>query len=264
MALFAASNGKKNQSEHQNNTFLAMVPLRDPVLPDVQTLRKRLKAQWRDKPHFDAFEVQNEIITFHAGPAFGAIALMRAPIPAGDLDAASKVSIAWPEAPERLKGHTAHLICTVSGPVEKKVAAYLLTKVAAAVCMEAPALGVYWGAATLVHDPVAFASQAKEMSTDVLPLYLWIRFAVAREAGRTTMRTEGMRSLGFMEMEIVGSSRTPEEVVGFAFNICHYLLDNGPVLGDGETIGLSADEKVPVQHTGSFLNPQEKVYKLAY
>ncbi len=266
MTITVASdqNGKRGKGEHQNSVFLAMVALSGPVVPDVRTLKARLRSLWSDGPRFEELKVDGEVISFEIGPAVGGIGLIRAPIPEGDLQAACEVSLEWPEAAERLKEHRAHLICTVSGPVEKKTAAYFLTKLVAALCVEVPAVGVYWGAATLVHDPVVFASQASEMSLEILPLYLWIRFAVAAQGDTATLRTVGMRSLGFMELEIVGSSRSAEEIVGFAFNVCHYLLDNGPVLGDGQTIGMSAEEKVPVRHTASFLDPDEKVYRLAY
>jgi len=159
--------------------------------------------------------------------------------------------------------HKAHLICNVSGPIEKKMAAYQLTKVVAATCLLTPALGVYWGAAGLMHDPEPFVGMATEMTRDGLPLYLWLQFIVGRSQDGVGVRTIGMASLGFMEIEVVDSALPAKEVGGFVFNIAHFLLDHGPVLKDGDTIGLSAEQKILVRHLPSTVNESEKVYRLS-
>ena len=241
-----------------------MVALSESYIPKISDLENQLLVNWPDPPHFTKFKEMHETIGFEVGPAVGAVGLIREPIPEGEIQAANKPAITWPDAGERMAVQKAHLICTIAGQVEKQTAAFLLTKIVAAVCVVAPAVEVYWGAATVVHSPEVFVAQAREMTEEVLPLYLWIQFAVSVREEKTTLRTHGMASLGFMEMEIVESSHPPVEVVGFAFNICHYLLDNGPILGDGQTIGMSATQKVPVRHTESILNPNERVYRLEY
>jgi hypothetical protein len=101
------------------------------------------------------------------------------------------------------------------------------------------------------------------MSEDYYPLYLWIDFRVIPAShGKWTLFTTGMGALGFLEIEVVETPRGPKEVVGFAFNIAHYLLDHGPILKHGDTIGLSATQKVGVTHTQSILEQRGKVYRL--
>jgi hypothetical protein len=240
-----------------------MVALAEPRLPDAKGVDSILGKQWPQKPRFSGFRRDGDVLSVEVGAAFGAISLMPVPIPAGDIRAACAASLAWPESESTLQKHTAHLICVVKGPVEPKTAAFQLTKLVAAVCQTSPALGVYWGSATMVHAPEVFVGQAREMTEDILPLYLWIQFAASARDGKVTLWTHGMWSLGFMELEVVESARQAEDVARFTFNIAHYLLDHGPVLGDGHTIGLSAQEQVLVRHCASTVEPERMVYRLS-
>lgn len=260
----SGSNKKSALDTSNNNVCLAMVTLSEPWLPSIQQLEQRLKGQEIAQSRFSNFSVEGSTIGFDVGSGFGAIALVPVPLPKEELEQACAMSVAWPEALEVLADHKAHLICTVAGPVTKKAAAMFLTALVAAIGTESPATGVYWGGATLVHSPEMFVGEAESMSDEVLPLYLWIQFPLIQSAEKTSLRTEGMASLGFMEIEIVNSSKSPEDVISFAYNICHYLLDNGPVLKDGETIGMSETEKIRVSHRTSILNPHETVYNLAF
>ncbi len=256
--------GKGKRAEREPATAMAMVALAEPRLPDAKQLSETLRRDWPQKPRFGEFRRDGDILGFEAGAAFGAVSLTPAPIPAEDIRLACAASPAWPESHTALQKHTAHLICVVKGPVEKKLAAFQLTKLVAGICQQRGVLGVYWCSASMVHAPEPFVGQAEEMTEDRLPLYLWLQFPFSISDGKVTLRTCGMAALGFMELEVVDSKREVEDVAKFTFNIAHYLLDHGPVLGDGQTIGMSADEKVLVRHCASGVDPQRKAYRLCY
>jgi hypothetical protein len=243
---------------------MAMVALRRPALPDPAALASVLRQRWSDKPRFGRFKREDQTLQCAIGEAAAVIGLIPMPIPSDDIEAACLASLAWPEARTSLESHTAHLICSVGGLVEKKVAAFQLTKLVAAVVEATGAAGVYWGAATMVHSPEMFIEQAEGMTAEFLPLYLWIHFGLAGGAGKVSLRTKGMSSLGFMEIEIIDSEHSTEDLVGFAFNTAHYLLDYGPILADGHTFGMSADQKVLVRHVPSTVDENETVYRLHY
>ncbi|WP_414639328.1 DUF4261 domain-containing protein [Archangium sp.] len=40
------------------------------------------------------------------------------------------------------------------------------------------------------------------------------------------------------------------------------MFDHGPVLNDGDTIGLSADERLRIRHLPSAVDPSRKVYRI--
>jgi hypothetical protein len=100
-------------------------------------------------------------------------------------------------------------------------------------------------------------------SLENLPLYLWIDFRCYPESKSAyTLFTTGLKSLGFMEIEIFKSRCAPSELVDAAFNVAHYLLDKGPILKDGDTIGTRVDECIRITHVKSFLERSETVYRL--
>ena len=59
--------------------------------------------------------------------------------------------------------------------------------------------------------------------------------------------TSGMRFFGKQEMEILGSSYEPDEVLSFMYTICEYVIVEDIELKDGETIGFSEDQKLPIK-----------------
>ena len=73
-----------------------------------------------------------------------------------------------------------------------------------------------------------------------------------------------MKSLGFMEIEIRDSTESADDTVGLAFNIAHYLLDSGPILKDGDTIGLSAEQRLKISHTKVPLHASDEVLQLSH
>ncbi len=244
--------------------FMAMVALRQPALPDPAVLSSVLRQRWSDKPRFGRIKREDQTLLCDIGEAAAVIGLIPMPISSGDIEPACSASLAWPEARTSLENHTAHLICSVAGVIEKKVAAFHLTKLVAAVVEVTQAAGVYWGAATMVHSPEMFVEQAAEMTTEYLPLHLWIHFGVAAAAGKVSLRTKGMSALGFMDIEIIDSEHSIEDTVDFAFNTAHYLLDYGPILAGGHTFGMSPDQKVLVRHVPSVVDEDETVYRLHY
>lgn len=263
MRILDAFRRRENKPKHV--VFVAMIALTTPQWPGAKELTKALHQYGPDMPETADVEEANESMTFNIGPAIGSVMLISAPIPQGDIDAACTASaITWPVARQELQKHTAHLICSIVGPVEKKTAAYYLTKLVAATAKTVPAVGIYWGAAGMVHATVPFIEQAEGMSTEYLPLYLWINFALAGEDHKFSLRTFGMASLGFMEIEIVDSPKPVEEIVNMAFNVAHYLLDNGPVLADGDTFGFTESQKLKIRHVQSIVKPDEKIYRLYF
>lgn len=246
----------------ESSMALAMIVLSEPVLPDLSALERALQRQWPEKPRFKRVEPRGEIISFQVGDAIGFISLMPALLPEAELDRAQEFSATWVGSRETLRAQRAHLLCTMSGSIEKKQAAFYLTRFIATISGLVPCLGIYWGAAGLIHSREIFVQMAEGMTEDLLPLYLWIRFAGSQKDGRIDLRTRGMAALGFMEMEIVGAEHAADEVVNIAFNACHYLLDYGLVLKDGDTFGLSEDQKILVQHAPSAFGEPGVVYRL--
>jgi hypothetical protein len=200
------------------------------------------------------------------GDGLALAALMPVPIPWSDLDAPARAAEAyWPEAAAALTGHEAHAIVTAQLPGADAIelALFLTQAIAAVTAAADAAVGVYWGDGAVVQQPAAFVAQARQMSREYLPLYLWLGFYGHRAPdGRLSLATHGMGAFALMDVEVVGGPRTAHVMLDRAFNAAHYLLDHGPVLRDNDTFGLSAEERILVRHAPSMTDPSRTVYRL--
>lgn len=249
-----------------NSLALSMVAIQEPAAPASDRLFAELKKRWPDAPQPGDVEQKKNVLSFRLDDATAAVALMEAPIPWGDLEGPCASAWYWPKAVEAMKAHRAHLIVTLGGgrrtPIDRCL---LLTALTAAVTATSDAAGVYWSAGSVVQSPRAFLELAGQMSQDALPLRLWIDFRLVRErTGMHSLFTTGMQAFGHMELEVPKSRQRPEAIFDFAFNAAHYLLDRGPVLKDGDTIGTSPEQKVRVRHVSSRWGHPGKILSLAF
>jgi hypothetical protein len=248
----------------QRNLWLAMVALeRASPVPEGAFLAF-LQDNWKDLPHAKNVRQEGKTLSFELGDALVTLSLMPGPIPWGDLEGPARAAWHWPEARERLEAHQAHVIVVVRAPGMNRITSgLLLTRVVAAVAATTVASGIYWGEGPVVNAPDDFIEEARRTSLERLPLYLWLNFHLERQRdGSFTLYTSGMRTFGFMELEMVASREKPATLVDRAFNFAHYLLDHGPVLKDGDTIGLSAHERLLIRHLPSVVDPSRKVYRI--
>lgn len=59
-----------------------------------------------------------------------------------------------------------------------------------------------------------------------------------------------MRSFGYDEMEVLNSGASLQELADLLSSIASYVITEGMVLNDGETIGFSAEQKLPITKSG--------------
>jgi hypothetical protein len=211
-------------------------------------------------------DVHDGTLSFQAAGEIGAIALMPAPYPWSDLEGPCETSWMWPEETPAttVRAAKTHLLITVIGGTDDGISRrLLLTQMAADVAASGDVLGIYWPEATLVHFPPVFIEMAKSASDEAPPLLLWIDFRVfANEDGTMGLFTTGMQSIGHMELEIPRITMQPGELREWAMNIAAYLLDNGPVLKDGNTIGATAEAQLRITHADSMLGREEKAIRM--
>ncbi len=208
------------------------------------------------------------VFGFNLGGELFALVLIPAPYPARDLEGPIATSRLWPPEPpiETVKQHRTHLLITMTGgardPVQRRL---LLTAVTALGAKQPGVMAVYWAEATQVVFPPLFVDMAEEFNTaEAPPLHLWVDLRVFRnEDGTTGCFTTGLPWLGHMEIEIPRTEMQPRELNDWLMNIIIYLLENGPVLEDGQTIGTTAEERVPIRHCASIFGHRGKVIRLA-
>jgi hypothetical protein len=192
---------------------------------------------------------------------------MPAPYPARDLEGPIATSRMWPPKPpiESVKKHRSHLLVTMIGgaadPVRRRL---ILTAVTALAAKQPGVMAVYWPESTLVVFPPLFVDMAEQFHTpESPPLHLWVDLRVFRnDDGTTGGFTTGLSWLGHMEIEVPRTEMQPRELNDWLMNIIFYMLENGPVLKDGQTIGATAEQNVLIRHCPSSFGHAGKVIRL--
>jgi hypothetical protein len=246
--------------------MISMVPLKEESMPAVDDVTAFLASNWEGLSVPTEAEDGDQSISFKLDGALVVVATMPAPIPWSQLEGPCATSILWPDAEEELKGHKAHLIVTVAGELEPLEIATILTQVTAAAlsaCSEA--IGVYWGNATLVIPSPVFHDFAVEMLPESFPIPIWIDMRGGmNEKILTSGFTAGMEALGHMEFETNNASDSVGGLRERLFGLAAYVLENGPVIQDGNTVGEDRNERINVVYSGSEFGHEGKVMRLDY
>lgn len=200
-------------------------------------------------------EMGEKGLTFELGDDLVAISHMPAAYPSAEMIRHAEQSWLFKgESVEGLKGHGSFTIVAIMKGRSSRVNRLLTaTQLTALVGSGRDVLAVYWASAELVVLPEVFVNFAREFrSAEAPPVYLWVNMRCGGNAdGSTVLATKGMVSLGHMEIEIPSIRKSPGELREWLVNIVMYLIEKGPVLLDGQTIGPDKDSEMRIRHLPS-------------
>lgn len=187
------------------------------------------------------------VLSIEGGEAY----LMTVPIglPRADFEAACARSWHWPGASAALAEHHAHAIVTVTSKkgTSRLEQALRLSRVVAAVAASENAAAVYWGAAGVVHEPADFIDEVASVSSEYVPVMLWVSLEPFVHKGRKHMATRGLEALGHAEVEAELEGPRADRLLEFLPDLIAFVVTSGEKLEDGHTIGGSAEEKFRVR-----------------
>ena len=237
-------------SQNTNNTgggFVGFVLLSTPEF-DVKKFRTVLKEDWGIECPEDCENPRSEgtAIVFGADGMMATVGLMETKVPNGEAEYwANSNFMTREKSVAAAKNHKAHLLVAVLGknsvPLE---AGKLFVKVASACLKASNALGIYdCGTVWLPED---FIQSAMVMKEGEIPLTALVFVGLYQNEKGVSSWTNGLRSFGKEELEIINSSQSPAEVYDLMLNISSYLVKEGAVLRHGETLGFSAEQKLPI------------------
>jgi len=252
------------RAEPEQLMVLAMVALPEAGWPDPANLAASLARHFQDGPPLRHTDSQDNSMVFDYGGLMAFVSLMPAPIPWGDLEFPCACNPFWPEATEKMQAHTAHFVVVLNGLSTPRTIRIHLTRLVAAILGCHPCTGVYWGEALLVHSPEAFLEMAPLVTMDAgLPANLWINFQLVPNPDNTvSLLTMGMSAFGLMEIEVLNSEKEPVEIFARAADLAAYLITQGPVICDGDTMGQDATERIMVWHRASAFLDRKQVYQV--
>lgn len=76
--------------------------------------------------------------------------------------------------------------------------------------------------------------------------------------------TLGLSDFGLMELEASDAHEPPNELMARLTSLAEYLIENGPVIKNGDTVGEDAQEKIRVAYKESAFRPMQQVMRLVY
>lgn len=216
---------------------------------------------------FDTRSDEHELgaMTFAIDGMQGALVVVPAPIPADELEGPVATSWLWPDAVQQIDRVNAHVVTWVSGPGRPLDAHRHLTRLVSAVLRATDGIGVYWGTAAHVVRADVFDGIAHQSAEDSLPVALWVDFRVFAcdaDDDRSALFTVGLSAFGLMELEIAPSDKPPGDLRELGMTVASYLIENGAVLGDGDTVGATEGQRVVVRHAPSMVDRPTTVYRL--
>lgn len=217
---------------------------------DAEKFRADLLADWGVSCPTDSCDESRGNLVFEVDGMTVAVGLMPAPVPDGEAEHNAATNYLWPEAVEVTKMHQAHLLVAILGGEERALdAGQLWVKATAACCKQENVLGVY--ACGTVFQPEYYLAAAEAIREEELPIYNWVYFGLyATEAGMNAY-TYGLDAFGKDEMEVLNTSAKPGDLRDYLFDIVYYVLSENVVLNDGETIGFTEEQKLPITRSES-------------
>jgi hypothetical protein len=178
---------------------------------------------------------------------------MRVDAPYPDpLDQPARFAYWWPDAKNDIARHKSHLMVFCSWSKFTRLDAHMNHSVLVyELVQQLPVIGVLWGGNALMPAGI-FKGEFQNTQTGVIPFSLWVLIQFSKQPnGNILISTLGMRD--FEQMEIETESTLPlDQTFDLVRKFGSYILVNGPIVKDGQTIGLTADQRIKVRHIRSF------------
>ena len=231
----------KEKSEGEGNVLAGFVLYKDANM-DWQRLKKILKEDWDIE--FDD-QVKDNALVFKWDDMVVACSLMPNPVPNDEAVGAAKRNILWKDGADVVKTHGAHVMLAVMNKFDPLDQQELFAKVACSLLKLDNAIGIYKNPTVYEKDFYINFAMSIDKGDYPIPIYVYVGMYV--ENGGVYAFTSGMRFFGKQELEILGSSYEPDEVLSFMYTICEYVIVEDIELKDGETIGFSEDQKLPIK-----------------
>ncbi|QOT12438.1 DUF4261 domain-containing protein [Paenibacillus sp. JNUCC32] len=263
----SAENPEDDATDNQTSSgiFNGFVLLNSPEC-DLEQIQANLLRDWSIScsPEDGSAEEEKEgMLVFEAEGCMIAVSFINAPVPDGEAEHYAQGNYLWPEAAEVTQTHVAQLILAVlkrsASPLDSgKVYAKL-----AASCLKLPnAVGLY--SSGTVFQPEFYIDMAETMKTeDLFPLLNLVYFGLVGTETGINGYTYGLRAFGKDEIEVLDSQATPAELREFLMDIALYIVEQDVTLRDGETIGFSAEQKLPITRSEGVYLPDDTL-KIKY
>ena len=240
----------ENSDENGNNgvgAFLSFILLDENKI-DLNLLKKQLQDDWEIEIDEKAISEDSQTLIQEVGNLRVIVGLMPTPIPNNEAVVNAETNFRWKEAIDVAKTHKAHLLVTVMGGENDLLTATDLYVKVCSSCLKQPnATGINTLGSVL--EPSFYIEFAEEnIKNGDFPIMNVVFFGVFSDNEGTTMNayTYGLQVYGKKNIEVANSSKPINEILDILCSIADYTITSDITLEDGETIGLSEDQKLSI------------------
>ena len=209
-----------------------------------------LKSEWGINVEDDAPE-DNDVVYVEAEGFRVIVALMPMAVPNGEAEHYAKANYMWKDAEKTVSRHKAHLIVTVLGEGDMLTRANVFVKICSSLMNQENAVALYSEGA--VYSPQMFRDFSGVLKDEGLsgevPILNLVWFGIYGDGKISGVYTYGMRRLGKEEIEIYVPQKLADlnQIRSFLVSVAAYVIGDDVILRDGETIGFSAEQKLPIK-----------------
>lgn len=232
---------------------MSMVLLREPVRLSEQSVAAVLDGMLsEDDWKITAVKGNGALCELNLHERSYAVIAPPIPIPADTLSA----QLSQPQlAPLRtsVEAHRGHLAVTskdsVSDMAQAVNDAAVIQMLSWKLGGDAAPLATFWAGSEGLWDWQQFASDAEALWGSLandetsIPARFWVSIRMRQDGERFGGHTRGLRSFTGYELDVAPLAWPMEEVAERLTQVVDYLFRQGPVLHDGQSLGVTADEK---------------------
>lgn len=194
-------------------------------------------------------DTSSESLIFDVDGATMIVSFMPFPVPNGEAEENAKNNFLWQNGAEQVKKHKSQIILAFFHMNEDNptVENYkLFIKFADSLLKCPSSVGIYTNATVY---PSEFYCENAEVLKDNedLPVQIMIYIGLYADKNGICGYTYGLKNFGYREIEILDSKQSPGDVYGFLCSVSEYVLAYDVMLRDNETIGFSAEQKLPIR-----------------
>ncbi|WP_018970967.1 DUF4261 domain-containing protein [Rubritalea marina] len=254
-----------------NEAQFAFLCLENNQLASEETIKEELtrwfKLNTDQQIHEFSIDAVAKVVQWRIGRSRFVAVLEDAPIPSGDTHYAAENSLHWPDAKTEVDKHKANITITCTS-IRRPAwhAAADLTHALAAFTDAHPTIAVYWGDASILHEPSSFLKQAEWRigSPAPAPSNLWVGLLFEAHAkGGWNIFTDGMHPLGLRDIEIENSQLDRPRLFDMLTMLRKQAIAGTLKIEDGTEVQDSHGATWQFQSAKSLIEKAEPVWRLS-
>ena len=226
----------------ENNEIMGGFALYEGEEFDWNKFLELLEEEWNIIPQNS---VEDNTLAFIVNDMNVAVVFKNEKVEDGEAEEAATYNVLWQNGKEAVSKHKSQAVLVVTERITPIAQAILFAKIACCLMKMPGAIGLY--KQPTVYEKNFYIQFAETIREGALPMPILVFTGIYHNENGFTAFTAGMRFFGKEEIEIVNSKNDPDEIMGLLISVAEYCVGENVDLADGETVGFSDTQKIPVK-----------------